>query len=109
MSKTLNVNSGNYTLRVPSGNTITLDTGAGVGSVAVTGNLNIAGETTIINSQDLNLKDNVIILNDGETGAGISLNVSGLQIDRGTENDGTVSSTVSVWFIFPFTIAIFFP
>lgn len=87
MSKTLNVNSGNYTLRVPSGNTITLDTGAGVGSVAVTGNLNIAGETTIINSQDLNLKDNVIILNDGETGAGISLNVSGLQIDRGTKND----------------------
>ena len=33
MSKTLNVNSGNYKVKVPSGNTITLDTGTGVGNV----------------------------------------------------------------------------
>ena len=36
MSKTLNVNAGDYRVRVPSGQTITLDTGTGVGNVQVT-------------------------------------------------------------------------
>ena len=88
MSKNLNVNTGNYTIRVPDGNTITLDTGA-TGTTSVTGNLTIAGTTTTVNSTDLNLKDNIIVINDGETGAGVTLNTSGLRVDRGTEQDAT--------------------
>ena len=88
MSKNLNVNTGNYTIRVPDGNTITLDTGA-TGTTSVTGNLLIAGTTTTVNSTDLNLKDNIIVINDGETGAGVTLNTSGLRVDRGTEQDAT--------------------
>mgnify|MGYP001244742027 CR=1 FL=1 len=87
MSKTLNVNSGNYKVKVPSGNTITLDTGTGVGNVQVTGNITIAGTQTVVNSQELDIVDNIITLNKGETGAGVTENTSGIQIDRGTSTN----------------------
>tara|TARA_B100000242_G_C43053390_1_gene492377 strand:- start:4364 stop:5314 length:951 start_codon:yes stop_codon:yes gene_type:complete len=86
MSKNLNVNSGNYTIRVTDGNTITLDTGP-TGTTTLTGNLTVAGTTTTVNSTDLSLKDNIIKINDGETGSGITLNTAGIQFDRGTEQD----------------------
>jgi hypothetical protein len=87
MSKILNVNSGDYKVRVPTGETITLDTGAGVGNVQITGNITIAGTQTVVNSQELDIVDNVITLNKGETGAGVTENTSGIQIDRGTNSD----------------------
>tara|TARA_B100000683_G_scaffold265070_1_gene295542 strand:- start:3703 stop:4653 length:951 start_codon:yes stop_codon:yes gene_type:complete len=86
MSKNLNVNSGNYTIRVTSGNAITLDTGT-TGTTTITGNLNVQGNTTVVNTDDLNLKDNIIVLNAGETGGGVTLNTSGLRIDRGSSTD----------------------
>ena len=49
MSKTLNVNTGNYKVKVPDGGTITLDTGS-AGNVALTGNLQVAGTQTTVNS-----------------------------------------------------------
>tara|TARA_B100000902_G_scaffold199705_1_gene190357 strand:- start:386 stop:1336 length:951 start_codon:yes stop_codon:yes gene_type:complete len=87
MSKILNVNSGDYKVKVPTGETITLDTGAGVGNVQITGNITIAGTQTVVNSQELDIVDNVITLNKGETGAGVTENTSGIQIDRGTNSD----------------------
>ena len=60
MSKILNVNTGNYVARVASGNTITLDTGAQAGTVVITGDLQINGETTTVSSQQLDLVDNII-------------------------------------------------
>jgi hypothetical protein len=96
MSKTLNVNSGNYTVRVPAGNRITLDTGAELGEVRITGDLVVDGNTVTVNSEDLSLKDNIIKLNDGETGStGVTLDQSGIQIDRGTS-----SSYPDVFFVF---------
>lgn len=84
MSKTLNVNTGNYTLRVPDGNRITLDTGAELGEVRVTGDLVVDGNTITVNSEELNIADNIITLNDGETGAGVTLDIAGIEIDRGS-------------------------
>jgi len=84
MSKTLNVNTGNYTIRTPDGNSIVLDTGTQVGNVVVTGNLQVQGTTTTVESADLNVEDNIITLNYGETGAGVTLNTSGIEIDRGS-------------------------
>ena len=89
MTKNLNVNTGNYTIRVAEGNTITLDTGA-TGTTTLTGNLTVQGTTTTVNSSDLSLKDNIIVLNDGETGSGVTLNTSGIRIDRGSQNDATL-------------------
>lgn len=87
MAKILNVNTGDYTVRVTSGQTITLDTGAGVGKVVATGNLEVQGTQTTVNSATLDIKDNIITVNSGETGAGVTLNTAGLQVDRGTNQD----------------------
>ena len=80
MSKILNVNTGNYVARVSSGNTITLDTGTQAGTVVVTGDLQINGTQTTVNSQTLDLVDNIITLNKGENGAGVTENTAGIQI-----------------------------
>ena len=64
MSKILNVNSGNYVVRVADnslGRKVILDVG-GTGTVDVLGNINITGTQTVVSSQDLNIKDNVIVL-----------------------------------------------
>ena len=70
MSKTLNVNSGNYTVRTPDGNNITFDTGSGVGNVIVTGNLQVQGTTTTVESADLNVEEGFrMIVSSGMVGS----------------------------------------
>jgi hypothetical protein len=83
MTKYLNIYNENYKIKVQSGGRITLDTGLNTGEVVITGNLRIEGTTTTIESQNTVIKDNIIRLNDGETGNGVSLKESGLVIDRG--------------------------
>lgn len=67
---------------------ITLDTTGTnptiTGRVVVRGNLVVEGSTTTVESTNTTIADNTITLNEGETGAGITLNESGLEIDRGT-------------------------
>ena len=84
MSQVLQTN-GDYLIKTGEGKDITLDTGPGVGRVRVTGNLLVEGDTLTVSAENLNVSDNVITLNYGETGAGVSLVYSGIQIDRGTE------------------------
>jgi hypothetical protein len=86
MGQVIQVN-GDYNIKAKEGSKITLDTGPGVGQVVVTGNLLVEGDTLTISAENLNVKDNIIVLNDGETGAGVTLRYSGIQIDRGTEPD----------------------
>jgi hypothetical protein len=83
MGQLVQVN-GDYSIKASSGGTILLDTGANQGFVRVTGSLLVDGDTLTVSAENLNIKDNVIVLNDGETGAGVTLEYSGIQIDRGT-------------------------
>lgn len=87
MTKILNVADSDYKLKVKNAGTITLDTGSEVGTVVVTGNIQIQGTTTTVSSSDLNIEDNIILVNSGETGAGVTLNTAGMQIDRGSVDD----------------------
>lgn len=89
-SKILALPSSDYKVKVKSGGNITLDTGLSSGITTVTGNLVVLGSTTQVSSSDLNLKDNIITLNDGESGTGITLNQSGIQIDRGSYSDAKI-------------------
>jgi len=89
-SKILALPSSDYKVKVKSGGNITLDTGLSSGITTVTGNLVVLGSTTQVNSSDLNLKDNIITLNDGESGTGITLNQSGIQINRGSYSDAKI-------------------
>lgn len=81
MGQFLRVN-GDYNIKTPDGSKIVLDTGTG--DVRVIGNLVIDGDLLNINVTDLHVEDNIIILNHGETGAGVTLDYSGIQIDRGS-------------------------
>ena len=55
--------------------------------VIIQGNLTVNGTTTSVNTDNLAIEDNVIVLNAGETGAGVTLGFSGIEIERGTENN----------------------
>jgi hypothetical protein len=74
---------GNYQITAGTNGTITLDTGVNTGTVVVTGNLDVRGQTTTIESTNATIKDNQIVLNAGETNSYVSLGTAGIIIDRG--------------------------
>ena len=67
------------TLTYPIDNTLT--------NLTITGNLHIQGTTTEIDTQNLLVKDNVIVINDDESGPGVSAGVAGIEINRGPGED----------------------
>jgi len=79
--------SGDYNIKSGEGATITLDTGAGVGNTRVTGNLIVEGDTLYVSVENLNVDDNIITINYGETGSGVTLRYSGIEVDRGLATD----------------------
>jgi len=85
MSRILKVSNGDYRLQVVSGGNIILDPGS-TGTVTVTGNLDVKGITTQIESINTTIQDNIIQLNQGQQGNGISSAnnyVSGIEVERG--------------------------
>ncbi len=91
MSKVIKVYNSNYKVAVQSGGTITLDTGPTVGNTVITGNLEVQGTTTTVDSTVTTIADNIITLSQGTTGNGIPASVgyvSGIEVDRGTLQNG---------------------
>lgn len=84
--------NGDYNIKAGEGATIKLDTGAGVGEVRVTGNLVVDGDTLTVSAENLNVQDNIITVNYGETGAGVTLRYSGIEVAR-----GTLDNTSFIW------------
>jgi len=56
-------------------------------AVTINGNLTVAGTTVTVNTQNLAIQDNEIVLNSLESGAGVTLGHAGLRIERGTSAD----------------------
>ncbi len=81
---------------IPSAN-ITLSTN----TVFVDGNLVIGGNSTSINKTELNVTDNIITVNAGESGAGVTLNTAGMAVDRGSLPNVSIvwNETVGSWMI----------
>ena len=89
MSRIVRVDD-NYKVIVSSGSTITLDTGVQTGKTVVTGDLEVKGTTQTIQSINTTIADNILTLNSGETGAGISASndyQAGIEVDRGSESN----------------------
>ena len=82
--------AGDYVIETVSNGTITLNTGNETGSVVVTSDLTVLGNTSTVSSENLTIKDNIIVLNQGESGNGVTLGSAGIQIDRGTGDDATL-------------------
>ena len=77
---------GNYTLESIAGSaTITLGESGNSDTVIIPGDLTVNGTTTTVNSTNLAVSDNTIIINDGETGPGITHvdGTAGISVDRG--------------------------
>ena len=96
MGQFLRVN-GDYNIRAGDGAKITLDTGsvASGGSVRVTGNLVVEGDTFNISTTNLTIEDNIISLNVGEVGPGVTLGYSGIEIERGSTASITPQNNAS--------------
>ena len=98
MGQVIQVN-GDYTIKArrAGGANVTFDTGEQVGSVTVTGDLHVLGTTHTFNSQVIS--DVVLVLNRGETGTGVTLRRSGLEIDRGSRDraDFLFDEDVNAW------------
>jgi hypothetical protein len=52
-------------------------------TVYIQGNLFVGGNSTSVSKTDMDITDNTIVLNKGETGAGITLGTAGIDVDRG--------------------------
>ena len=59
------------------------------GDAIVTGDLTVNGTLTSINTTNTEISDNTIVLNNGETAAGVTAGSSGIEIDRGTADNAT--------------------
>jgi hypothetical protein len=57
------------------------------GDLTVTGNLTVLGATTNIDTQNLVVEDNVILVNKNEAGAGVTQGTAGIEVERGSEDN----------------------
>lgn len=55
--------------------------------VFITGNLIVLGANTSVSTTNTDIKDNIITLNSGESGAGVTLGNAGIVVDRGVSQD----------------------
>lgn len=84
------------TITTTDGSDITLGDGVNV-DVIVAGNLTVNGTTTSVNSTEVNIGDNIIVLNSGEEAAP-SAN-AGLEVERGTSANVALrwNETTDLW------------
>lgn len=89
MTRIVNVDQGDYVIKVQPGNNIVLK-----------GNVDVKGSQTTVNSTDTTISDNIFTLNTGEIGPGINvpikLGLSGFKIDRGGSGGSTVTTVNGV-------------
>jgi len=82
--------SGNYLLDARNGDMTINVTNASTdhtGTVTIIGNLDVIGQSTQIEVQDSRIKDNILVLNSGETNAYVTLGTSGILIARGNSDE----------------------
>lgn len=59
-------------------------------AVTIHGNLIVMGSSATLDITDMAIQDNIIILNDGETGAGVTAGYAGITVDRGSSPDVSI-------------------
>ena len=104
-TKVVNVVNGDYKIITKSNGEIWLDTGVLQGTVYITGNLDVKGTTTTVESTVVTIKDNTIYLNYGEVGTvngqGISASLggqSGISISRGAAGGNWLTGDAQILF-----------
>ena len=57
------------------------------GNLIINGDVSASGSSFIVNAQTVEVEDNLLVINNGETGAGVTSGISGIEVDRGTSTD----------------------
>ena len=57
------------------------------GSLTVTGDMVVNGDSFVVNTETVEVKDNIIVLNKGQVGSGVSAGLAGIKVDRGDAPD----------------------
>lgn len=65
-------------------------------TVTINGNLVVSGATTTISTTNSAITDNIIVLNDGESGAGVTATYAGILVDRGSSANVTLRWNESI-------------
>jgi hypothetical protein len=88
---------GNYKIDAPHGSAIEGNPGILLNSplTVVSGNLIVQGVTTQIESQNATIKDNIIILNSGETNNYVSLGTAGFLVARGNSDSPLAAAALT--------------
>lgn len=94
-SKTFIIDSGNTgaMLKAEGGGLSTRTNGdAGyanftVQNLVIKGDVTQEGDTFITQAERVEVRDNMILINEGETGAGVTAGFAGIEVDRGTEQN----------------------
>jgi hypothetical protein len=83
------------------GNIATATGTSNFNDIVIAGDLTVQGTTTSIETTNTDITDNVITLNKGELGVGVSSLTSGIEIDRGTETNVTLvwDDSIDKWTI----------
>lgn len=58
-----------------------------VNNLVIKGDVTQEGDTFITRAERVEVRDNMILINDGETGAGVTAGFAGIEVDRGTEQN----------------------
>jgi hypothetical protein len=72
---------------------LNISSNVSVGGALTAGSLTVSGTTTfngsnfIVNAQTVEVQDNIMLLNKGQTGSGVSAGQAGIRIDRGDATD----------------------
>jgi hypothetical protein len=57
------------------------------GNAVIRGDLTVQGTTTSVDTEELLVKDNIIEVNNGEVGPGVTAGTAGIEVDRGMEDN----------------------
>ena len=68
-------------------------------NLIVNGDLTVTGTTTTVNSSETLVADNLITLNAGEVGTGVTSGSAGIEVDRGLADNASLqwNETLDVW------------
>lgn len=102
-TRTLNVGAGNGItvnaddIQIDSASNVVFNTIETTSNVTIGGNLTVSGTTTTVNTETIELADNVIVLNSNE--AGTPSQNGGIEIERGTSANKTLvwDETADKW------------
>lgn len=69
------------------------------GNTTIEGNLTVKGLSTTVNSTNLEITDNIILVNKDEVGSGVSLGTAGIEVNRGSLSNVSVvyNESVNLW------------